>query len=132
MRAKELKNFLERVPEDTEILLRCQCHELSPAGAKETIGITSITPHINGVEHQIMLNADRPIRLCSLMPDANTLVSCLSCVRGSRIKVCKQRNKICEECDAVCDCKVCNNYNIDSRLPFSTRPKYEEDPHKHR
>ena len=130
MRAKELKNFLNKIPDDTEILLRCQNHEIVSASVKETVGIVSVTPHINEVTHQVILNADKSIRLCSFMPDLSTLVVCDNCVRGDRIKACKQRGKACEDCQAVCDCKNCNNYNIDVPQPFSIRNKYEEGKKK--
>lgn len=128
MRAKELKAFLNKLPDDTEILIRCQVHEHPSMGVKETVGIASVTPQLNGTVHQIMFNADKAIRMVSFQPQPTDLVSCKTCVRASRILACQKRERMCEECKATCECKDCGHFNIDSMEPYSNRPKYERDP----
>ena len=128
MRAKELKAFLNKLPDDTEILIRCQVHEHPPMCAKETVEIESVTPQLNDTVHRIMFNANKAIRVTSFQPNPTDLVSCKECVRANRILTCQKKERSCEDCKATCECKDCGHYNVDSMEPFSNRPKYERDP----
>lgn len=130
MRAKELKQFLSKLPDDTEILIRCQVHERPPMGAKETVNVASITPHFNDTTHQIVFNPERLTRLTSFQPNPTDLVVCTDCVRAARIAVCQKRGRVCEECKATCECKECGHFNIEMDEPFQVRPHYEKDPYK--
>lgn len=130
MRAKELKEFLNKVPDDTEILIRCQVHERPPMGAKETISIASLTPNFGENIHQIMFNPERLTRLMSFQPNPTDMVVCKDCVRAARIFVCQKRGKVCEECKATCECKQCGHFNIEMEEPFQVRPNFEKDPYK--
>jgi len=130
MRAKELKEFLAKVPDDTEILIRCQNHERPPMGTKETVEISSITPTINNYTHKVMFNPSKTVRLMAWCPDLTDFVSCDECVRCARIKACVKKGRQCEGCTAVCECKNCGHYDITSAKPFSEKPKFERDTTK--
>lgn len=130
MRAKELKNFLANIPDDTEILIRCQTHERPPAGTKESVGIASLTPTINDVKHQVVFNSDKNLRTMTWTPELTDMVVCEDCVRCSRIKTCTKRGRHCEGCTAVCECKNCGYLDTDTPKPYSQRPKFEKDPTK--
>lgn len=129
MRAKELKQFLNKLPDDTEILIRCQVHEHPPMGAKETVGVASITPMLSETKHQIMFNPERLVRMTSYQPMPTDMVMCTDCVRANRIATCQKRGRACEECNATCECKNCGHFNCDVEEPYSNRPNYERDPH---
>ena len=127
MRVKELKQFLNNVPDDTEIFIRCQLHEKVPMGVKEYTPVASITPHLNDTKHEIIFNADKLIRLTAYQPEETDLVMCESCVRASRIFTCSKRDRDCDTCKATCDCKLCGHFNITEAEPFSNKPKYERN-----
>ena len=76
MRAKELKQFLNKLPDDTEILIRCQVHEHPAMGAKETVGVASITPLLSETRHQIMFNPEKIVRMASFQPLPTDMVCC--------------------------------------------------------
>ncbi len=130
MRAKELRNLLENIPDETEILLRCQNHEHPSLGAKETIGILSVTPNLNESHKVVVFNPGRPVRLVSYMPQPTDLVSCMTCMKRRRIETCVKNNRICENCTATCECKGCGHFNIDMDDMFANKPHYEKDPNK--
>jgi hypothetical protein len=125
MRVKELKNLLNQIPDETEVLLRCQLHEKAGTGVNETTSIVSVTPNIGTDNKYIILNPDRGVRLCAFMPQDTAIVSCATCVRRQRIEICKTRGKKCSECLAVCECKSCGNENIEKEDVFANKPKYE-------
>ena len=127
MRAKELKRFLANIPDDTEILIRCQNHERPPMGSKETISIVSVTPILNDYVHQVVLNPEKSTRLSAWTPDLTEFVSCEDCVRASRIKTCAKRGRVCETCSAVCDCKDCFHSDIAIPKPYSEKCKFERN-----
>lgn len=133
MRAKELKNFLMNVPDDTEILLRCQEHERVSIGKKEEIGIKSVTPTINDYKHIIVLNPERTVRLANWLPEQTEPVLCKDCSNGTRMHTCTEKGKFCSTCMAVCRCKECGYTDTNVPKPFSQRPNFEyivEDPLK--
>jgi hypothetical protein len=130
MRVKELKNLLERLPEDTEILIRCQNHERPVTGSRETVDIVSVTPNIGETKKYLMFNPSRAVRLYTYVPQPTDMVSCMSCTRKKRIETCVKRGKICEECTANCECKNCGHFNIDQEDVFAHKPNYEKDTTK--
>lgn len=126
MKVRELRNLLNKMPDETDVLLRCQTHEKSRSGARETTEIVSVTPNLGEEEKYIILNTDRAVRLSTFMPEDNTKVSCMTCVRRQRIEICKSRGKQCADCMAVCECKKCGNENIKDEDIFENKPKYEK------
>ena len=129
MRAKELKQFLNKLPDDTEILIRCQVHEHPAMGAKETVGVASITPMLSETRHQIRFNPEKIVRIASFQPLPTDMVCCTECVRAARIATCQKRGRVCEECRATCECKDCGHFNTETEEPYSIRPRFERDPY---
>lgn len=131
MRVKELKNLLNQIPDETEVLLRCQTHEKVGPRVNETETIMSITPNIGETEKYILLNTTRAVRLATFLPQDTAMVNCKTCVRKQRIEICKSRNKSCAECLAVCECKQCGNQDIECDDIFANKPKYEKNLNLH-
>lgn len=127
MRAKELKNLLNNIPDDTQIFIRCQLHEDTPNNATETIPVISVTPHINDYDRYIIFNAEKVVRLAAFMPHPADFVSCKTCVNASRISTCAKKGRDCTNCRATCKCKDCGNTNIGLEEPFEKKPNYERN-----
>lgn len=131
MKVKELRNLLNKLPDDTEVYLRCQTHERPRQNTREVVSIASVTNNIGMTEKFIMFNAERAVRLTSFLPQDSEVVNCRTCVRKQRIDICKSRNKMCDTCEAVCECKLCGNQNVEDDDYFSNKPKYERNPKLH-
>jgi hypothetical protein len=127
MRAKEFKKFLNNIPDDTEILIRCQLHEDSPPGLKETVKVVSITPQLNDYKRQVILNAEKVVRLAAYLPHPADLVSCETCTNASRISTCVKKGRDCDACRATCNCKDCGHHNIGIAEPYERKPNYEKN-----
>lgn len=127
MRVKELKNFLNKMPDEAEIVLRCQNHETVRTGVREVTEILSVSQNIGQTDKYIIFNPKRAVRLSSFLPRDTEMVNCKSCIKRKRIEICKERGKMCADCAAVCECKNCGNLDIENDDTFSNKPNYERD-----
>lgn len=127
MRVKELKNLLDKMPEDTEVVFRCQLHEITSIGVKETIPIMSAMPVLTSSNKMLILNPEKPVRLDILIPLPTDLVKCTTCTKRNRLQTCIKRGRSCDECQANCDCKNCGHNNMEDEVSFVNRPHYEKD-----
>lgn len=127
MRAKELRNLLNNIPDDTQILIRCQVHESTADNATEMVSVVSITPHLNDFNRYIIFNPEKNVRLAAFMPHPTDLVSCKTCVNASRVSTCAKKGRDCDSCRATCKCKDCGHSNIGVEEPFELKPNYERN-----
>lgn len=127
MRVKELKMMLEKMPEDSEVLIRARARRSSRVEGSETVTIGSATPIINSEEHKIILNPLKTLRLNTFQPEKDEEVFCTQCTNYVKLDNCKKKGKVCATCTFNCPCKQCSPLNSDSPTTFAARPMYVEN-----
>ena len=130
LRVKELKNLLNKMPDDAEIAVRAKMHKPNGIDRAEYAYVASATVIINPVEQKVILNPVRELKAKTWQPERNEMVECDLCKMGSRVKLCKSKDKLCSYCEVTCNCKLCDTTNIDIALPYYKRPMWEEKQKK--
>ena len=126
MRIKEFKNIIDKMPDDTEIVVRALLHEPNKITKDDTVTIESFNIVSNDMNSVIILNPIRKLRGMTWRPEDRTLVLCENCVSYPKISNCKKKDNDCFECNTPCRCRLCNTEDIKEELMFSKRPMWEK------
>lgn len=125
MRAKELKQMLNKLPDNTEIIIRAQVHQDDNIKHSEFVQISSANAKISNLDNLLILNPVKTLRVSKWVPKDNELVDCVSCKHYSSLISCRSRDRDCTTCFANCSCSKCNPSNPTIKCTFAERPQWE-------